>query len=98
MGPSQLRRLKLKPTDLNSCVNKIAVAGGTSLNATGWIEIEAKLGSYFTRAKVYYSKRVGCFFLSRQCCRVLRTISDSFLYPPTNENAYSVATAEEPTR
>ena len=81
MGPLQLKQLRLKQQDLNSCTNKIAVAGGTSITATGWISVEVILGDCSTTAKVYYSKRVSRFFLSRKCCQDLRIIFSQTLFP-----------------
>ena len=85
MGAPQLQQLKLKPSDLNPCINKISVAGGTSLNATGWINVELVLETRSTFAKVYYSKRVTRFFLSRFCCQDLAIIPDSFPFPQSRK-------------
>ena len=95
MGHSQLRQLKLKTSDLKPCINKIAVAGGASITATGWTDVEVVLGERSTLSKVYFSKRVSRFFLSRQCCRDLGIISQSFPYPQVKEDSSYVAAAVE---
>ena len=98
MGPVQLRQLKLKPSDLTSCTNEIAVAGGTSITAKGWINVNIVLGKRSSLAKVYFSKRVSRFFLSRQCCRDLQIIPETFPYPKAMEHVSHIASVVEKTR
>ena len=44
MGPSQLRHMKIKLSDLNPCYKKIYVVGGSSITSTGWLDVEIAIG------------------------------------------------------
>ncbi len=82
IGPTQLKQMKLKGSELVPCVHEIGVAGGSTIKATGKIRLKISLGSRNTTSEVYYAKRSRRFFLSRQCCSDLNIIPRTFPYPP----------------
>ena len=92
MGPSQLKQLKLDHSSLTPCYEQIAVAGGSTITSSGWVEVDIALEERHTAAKVYFAKRAKRFFLSRRCCRDLDVIPQSFPYPPRKQSC--VASAE----
>ena len=82
MGQSQLKHLGLTQSSLYPCSDQVAVAGGSTISTTGWIEVKIILEGVSTEAIVYFSKRAKRFFLSRKCCRELHIIPQSFPHPP----------------
>ena len=94
MGPAQLRMLKIKPSNLHPCREQIAVAGGSTIMTTGWVRVTMKLEKRITETAVYYSKRAKRLFLSRNCCRKLNIIPESFPYPPLEKLTKGVADLE----
>ncbi len=94
MGPSQLKAIGLKQSDLTPCTEEIAVAGGSTIKSTGWVKAEIKLADCVTEATVYFAKSAQRFFLSRSCCQDLRIISKNFPHPERNEDTKSVKSVE----
>ena len=101
IGPQQLRLLKVPISKISACKNKISVAGGSSIVATGWFKAAFRLHGKTSEQIVYLSNCAKRFFLSRQTCIDLDIVPSSFPFPPSphppsNDNPKnSVAAIEE---
>ena len=82
VGPAQLHTLGMNPQLLTTCSAKIAVAGGSYIQATGKFQLMIHLDEQSTEQTIYYSRKADRFFLSRQACIGLGIIPSSFPYPP----------------
>ena len=86
MGPQQLQLLNIQSSDLITCDHQIAVAGGFTIHATGWLNLTILLNEKSSQQKVYFSTKARRFFLSRQACMELDVVPSSFPFPPHHPN------------
>ena len=82
MGPAQLKILDLSKDNLAPFSAPITVVGGSTVSASGKVELKLSIGNQSTKQMVYFCDRADRFFLGRQACRDLGIISPSFPYPP----------------
>ena len=66
LGPEHLKILKLDSSKISHCYNKVDVAGGSSITATGWFKVLFSLNDKKSEKIVYFSKKAKRFYLSRQ--------------------------------
>ena len=96
LGPQQLKLLNINNVHLIPCNHQIAVAGGSTILATGWLNLTIVLNDKSSQQKVYFSKKAKRFFLSRQTCVELGVVPSSFPYPPQHLNEVSVLYTSRP--
>ena len=92
-GPQQLKLLQMSFSQLNQCSHHIAVAGGSTILATGWLNVAIMLNDKVSEQKVFFSTKAQRFFLSRQTCIELGVVPKSFPFPPP-QNPECVAVLE----
>ena len=96
LGPQQLKILKLSTSSLSRCNNKISVAGGSSITASGWFKVAFRLHDKKSEQIVYFSACAKRFFLSRQVCIDLGVVPPSFPHPPTNTKHVAIVEKCQP--
>jgi hypothetical protein len=81
-GPEQLKRLAISSDMLTKCHTCITVAGGSSITATGFCEIQISLGKRASHCQAYFCKKADRFYIQKQSCKDLNIVPQTFPYPP----------------
>ena len=77
-GDNHMTKMGLNISNIEPCEKNISTAGGFKLKSHGWINTLITLNTHISIQKVYFSRQVHRFYLSKSACIDLHLIPSGF--------------------